>query len=190
MKKLILSSLILFASTFCLQAQILPTFKLGVKGGANFTKLRSEGSTFSSDTKAGYLLGLWGRVGIGGFHIQPEAYFTGKNTSIEREGDPKSSLDFKAIDVPILLGTKFGLGPVGARVQVGPLFTFMTQDVKALDVEFKKNTAAITGGIGVDISKLSADLRYENGLGNLVKSSSNHNQKLNIWTLSIGYSFL
>src|SRR5699024_4405968 len=131
----------------------------------------------------------WGRVGIAGFHIQPEAYFTGKNTSLAEEGEEGKNLDFKAIDVPVLLGTKFGLGPIGARVQAGPLFTFMTNDLKAPDSrEFKKSTSAIVGGIGVDISKISADLRYEHGLGNLIKEGPS--QKLNIWTLSLGYSFL
>lgn len=189
MKKLILSTLILFVTTFTLQAQLFPTFKLGAKAGMNFSKLRSEGSTFNSDTKAGYLVGLWGRVGVAGFHIQPEAYFTGKNTSLAEEGEEGKNLDFKAIDVPVLLGTKFGLGPIGARVQAGPLFTFMTNDLKAPDSrEFKKSTSAIVGGIGVDISKISADLRYEHGLGNLIKEGPS--QKLNIWTLSLGYSFL
>lgn len=188
MKKLILSTFILFAASFTLQAQILPTFKIGAKAGMNFTSLKSGDKILSSDTKAGYLAGLWGRVGIAGIHIQPEAYFTGKNTSIKTEGGDSKSIDLKAIDVPILLGTKVGLGPVGVRIQAGPLFSFMTNDIKAEGVDFKDKNSAIVGGLGADISKLSVDLRYEHGLSKFEKSSPN--SKLNIWTISLGYSFL
>lgn len=87
MKKLILSTLILFTASLSLQAQLLPTFKFGAKAGMNFTSLKSGGRILNSDTKAGYLAGLWGRIGIAGIHIQPEAYFTGKKTSIQTEGE-------------------------------------------------------------------------------------------------------
>lgn len=189
MKKLILSIFICLLATVSLKAQLFPSFKLGVKGGMNFTTLKSNGKMFNSDTKAGYSAGLWGRIGVAGIHIQPEAYFTGKNTSIKEEGGDNKNIDFKAIDVPILLGTRIGLGPVGARIQAGPLFSFMTNKVKDLDGNsFKDNTSAIVGGLGADISKLSVDLRYEHGLGNL--SRSGEKQKLNLWTISLGYNIL
>lgn len=188
MKKLILSTLICLAASLSINAQILPTFQLGAKAGMNFTKLKSDGKVFSSDTKAGYQAGLWGRVGIAGIHIQPEAYFTGKNTSIKSEGSSQS-LDFKAIDVPILLGTKIGFGPLGARIQAGPLFSFMLDKPEATEgITFKDNATAIVGGLGTDITKLSIDLRYEHGLGNFSKGSEK--QKLNLWTISLGYRFL
>lgn len=191
MKKLIFSTFICLVLGFTAQAQLFPEFKFGAKAGMNFTKLKSDSKTFNSDTKAGYLAGLWGRVGIAGFHIQPEAYFTGKNTSIAQEGEATKSMDFKAIDVPILIGTKFGLGPIGARVQVGPLFSFVVDKPKVPDfkeIDWKSNANAIVFGLGADISKLSVDLRYENGLGNFNKKSEKQN--FNLWTISLGYSFL
>ena len=66
----------LFAS-----AQVLPSFQLGIKAGANFSKFDSE-NTFSSENQAGYYAGIWTRIGAAGIHLQPELYVSGKNTAI------------------------------------------------------------------------------------------------------------
>jgi len=43
------------------------------------------------------------------------------------------------------------------------------------------------GGVGVDISKLSVDLRYEHGLGNIHKAAASK-QNLNLFSLAVGIS--
>lgn len=192
MKKRILT-LIVAVATFCTaQAQLFPSFDLGLKAGANFTSLRSEGNYFDSNTRAGFLAGAWARVGVLGFHIQPELYYTTKNTSLRAEGSSQD-LKFSTVDLPILLGTKFGIGPIGARVQAGPLFSFIVDKDNVTsfgrDVNYRDNFSAIVGGVGVDVSKLSLDLRYEAGLGNLNRGGGER-QRLNLWTLAIGYNFL
>ena len=55
-------------------------------------------------------------------------------------------------------------------------------------IDWKSNANAIVFGLGADVSKLSVDLRYENGLGNFNKKSEKQN--FNLWTISLGYSFL
>lgn len=194
MKKLILLFFIALGSIVSTQAQILPTFKLGVKGGLNFTKLTSEDKVFNSDNAAGFLAGIWGRVGIAGFHVQPELYYTTKNAHLKTSGADSDEADvkFSNIDLPILLGTKFGLGPIGARVQVGPIFSFVVDKNEsnlpvAVD-DFKDSMTGLVGGLGVDIKKISVDLRYEYGLTN-ISTSSTDKQRLNLWTIGIGYSF-
>jgi len=191
MKKLILLFFIAFVTTSATQAQILPTFKLGVKGGLNFSKLKSDKELFDANNRAGFLAGVWGRVGVAGFHVQPELYYTTKNSKFKNESN-EGEVKFSTLDLPVLIGTKFGIGPLGARVQVGPVFSFVVdKDEKLFSGidKFKDNMTALTGGVGVDIKKISLDLRYEHGLSN-VSTGSNDKQRLNLWTIGIGYSFL
>lgn len=192
MKKSILTLICLIATIGISQAQLFPTFKVGLKGGLGFSSLRSEGSFFNSDTKTGFQLGAWGRVGVGGFHVQPEVYYASKKAGITKDGD-EGDATFKSMDVPILLGTRIGIGPIGARIQAGPVFSF-AQDGKVVNLgeatnwdAYKKNSTGIIGGIGADISSFTVDLRYEHGLSKLNETGD---QKIRMWTIGVGYSFL
>ncbi|WP_437920773.1 outer membrane beta-barrel protein [Sphingobacterium sp. LRF_L2] len=193
MKKSLLTLICLIVAVGISQAQLLPTFKLGVKGALGFSSLSSEGKLFNSETKTGFQLGAWGRVGIAGFHIQPEAYYASKKVGFTDNGE-SGDATFKSFDVPVLLGTKIGLGPVGFRVQAGPVFSF-AQDgeidfARATEWDsYKKSSTGIIGGIGLDISKLTVDLRYEHGLTNLNESGLD-NQKIRMWTIGVGFAFL
>lgn len=192
MKKIILALTISIAIAFSTQAQLLPTFDLGVKGGLNFTSLKTDGNYFSSDTKAGFLAGVWGRVGVLGLHVQPELYYTTKNSTLQADGQ-EEDVKFSTVDLPILLGTKFGLGGIGGRIQAGPLFSFIVdkdnpRNVFNEDVNFKDRSSAFVAGAGLDIANLGIDLRYEFGLGNINRNSNK--QRLNLWTISLAYNFL
>jgi len=194
MKKIILG---LAALLFCVQAtqaQLLPSLKLGVKGALNFSSLRSEGKILNSDTKAGYQLGVWGRVGAAGFHVQPEIYYAQKKMGVELEGDESGEVTLKSMDIPVLLGTKIGLGPIGVRIQAGPVFSF-AQNGKvsfssATDFDnYKKSSTGVIGGLGADIGSITVDLRYERGLTN-ASESSDYKQRVSMWSIGLGYSFL
>ncbi|HLS94175.1 MAG TPA: porin family protein [Sphingobacterium sp.] len=192
MKKSILTLICLIAAIGISQAQLFPTFKVGLKGGLGFSSLRSEGRFLNSDTKTGFQLGAWGRVGIAGFHVQPEVYYASKKAGISLENE-EGDATFKSMDVPILLGTRIGIGPIGARIQAGPVFSF-AQDGKVVNLSeatnwdaYKKNSTGIIGGVGADIGSFTVDLRYEHGLTNLHETV---NQKIRMWTIGVGFSFL
>jgi len=196
MKKVFLSICLLFSTVWMASAQLLPTFQLGIKGGLNFSSLKTDGEWLSSSAKAGYQAGLWARIGGAGFHFQPELYVTGKSSEAtfkEDGGNVKADVTFTSLDLPLLLGTRIGLGPIAARVQVGPVVSFMLDKgignaLKGV-TEFKdyKNQAiALTGGVGVDIMKFRADLRYEHGLSDISKDGS-EGQKISLWTIGVGY---
>ncbi len=195
MKKILLAFAALFLMVQASQAQLLPSFKLGVKGALNFSSLKSEGKWLNSDTKTGYQLGVWGRIGAAGFHLQPELYYSQKKAGFEPTEDNESGeATIKSMDLPILLGTKIGLGPIGFRIQAGPVFSF-AQDGKvtvksATDFEnYKKSSTGIIGGIGADIRNITIDLRYEHGLNN-ISNNSNQNQKISMWSIGVGYAIL
>src|SRR5690606_6778928 len=141
MKKSLLTLICFIAAITFAQAQLLPSFKLGIKGGLGFSSLSSEGKLFNSDTKTGFQLGAWGRVGLAGFHVQPEVYYASKKAGIKTSNNEEGDATFKSMDVPILLGTKIGLGPVGFRIQAGPVFSF-AQDGKVVNISEATNWAA------------------------------------------------
>lgn len=192
MKKTLLTLVCLFAVVSFSQAQLLPTFKLGVKGALGFSSLNADGKLLNSETKTGFQLGLWARIGAAGLHVQPEAYYASKKVGVEADG-ANGTATFKSFDVPVLLGTRIGLGPIGVRFQAGPVFSF-AQDGKVNLApsawnDYKKNSTGIIGGIGADISKLTVDLRYEHGLSNLSESKE-FSQKIRMWTIGVGFAIL
>lgn len=202
MKRIIVTTLTLLSLSTGAFAQQL---RLGIKAGMNFSELKSNDKWFNSENKVGYQAGVWGRIGTHKFHIQPEAYFTTKTAAIDPKtidgamDISKGNVKFKNIDVPILLGRSFSLGLVDARIQAGPLFSFVLkeknpfgeikQDVsyKEALTNYKKNFSSMVFGAGVDVLSFAVDLRYELGLSNISKFDGNK-QKLNLWTVSVGYS--
>lgn len=192
MKKFLPALLLTFGTATITQAQVLPSFEIGLKGALNYSKLKEQ-SFFNSDNKAGYQAGLYSRIGVLGFHVQPEVYITGKNTKINIEDVTSGDVKFTSVDIPVLLGKRFGLGPIGARIQTGPVFSFITNDSgdsKIKDAlkfsEYKKSSTAWAFGAGLDLSSLRVDLRYELGLNNIAKGGEN-SQKLNMWSIGLGY---
>lgn len=192
MKKILPALLLICGSIATANAQLLPGVEIGLKGALNFSKFKSDGKYFNSDNKAGYQAGLYGRVGVLGFHVQPEIYITGKNTTIKAEGGETTDVKLTTIDIPVLLGKRFGLGPIGARIQTGPIFSFKVDDkqdkiIPSLDPNsYKKNGTSWAFGVGADVSSLRVDLRYEMGLSK-INNSSQANPKINMWSIGLGY---
>ena len=193
MKKIILGLVSLFFFVHSSQAQLLPSLKFGVKGALNFSSLHSDGKLLNKETKAGYQLGVWGRVGAAGLHVQPELYYAQKKMAVESSAENESGeATFKSMDLPILLGTRIGFGPLGVRIQAGPVFSF-AQEGKvtfqtATDFEnYKKTSTGIIGGIGADIRNITIDLRYEHGLSN-INGDSGDKQNISLWSIGVGYA--
>jgi hypothetical protein len=201
MKKFILSLSIFLVAATASQAQLLPKFQLGVKGGVNLTSLSNSGSTFNSSNRAGYLGGLWARFGALGFNFQPEVYVTSKNVDINSSNSTTSAhAKFTSIDVPLLFGGKVGAFGFGGRFYTGPLLSFAINKDQNLGAAFgnasslnyKDSNIAWTLGAGVDIRKISIDLRYETGLTKqeYISNSSSYKTRVSLFNLSLGYAFL
>ena len=207
MKKIILSVFVITASIASASAQLLPSFQFGVKGGVNLSRFSTSLSTgLSSDNRAGYLAGFWARIGGAGINFQPELYYTNKSATINSQiatvstsGITSSSTisekaTYKSIDLPLLIGTKFGVLGNGIRVNTGPVISFAVdknQDAKdafsnATALHFKDQNYAWQFGVGADVRRLSVDLRYEAGI---TKVDNDYNQKtrLNLFNLTLGY---
>ncbi|MES2265859.1 MAG: porin family protein [Bacteroidota bacterium] len=200
MKKLVLTLGLFVAIATATQAQVLPSVQVGVKGGVNLSSLSNSNGTFSSSNRAGYLGGIWARFGALGFNFQPELYITSKNVDINNSNTKIASAKFTSIDVPLLLGGKIGAFGLGGRFYAGPLLSFAinkdnnfgTAVASASRFDYKNSNFAITAGAGVDIRKISIDLRYEAGLTkqNYFDGSTNYKTRVSLFNLSLGYAFL
>jgi len=196
MKKLILA-LTIFASSFSFaSAQILPAFQIGLKAGANLSSLQSSaGATFSSGNRAGYLGGVWMRFGAIGFNFQPELYLTSKNVTIT-QGAGQTDAKFTSLDMPLLLGGKFGAFGIGGRFYTGPVVSFtINKDQgisnalgKTISLNYQDQNFAWQFGAGIDIKRISIDLRYEAGITK--QNYTGGQTRINLFNLSFGYSLV
>src|SRR5665213_3311415 len=192
MKKPHLALTIFAASVGVCYAQVLPTFQFGIKGGANFTGLAPTGGVFSSSSQAGYLGGFWARIGALGFNFQPEMYVTTKNVNIDANGG-ETRAKFTSIDVPLLFGGKVGALGFGARFYTGPLFSFaVNKDQSFADtagkagrLDYHDQNFAWQFGAGLDINRISVDLRYEAGITK--QNYLNTQTKVSLFNLSLAY---
>lgn len=193
MKKLTLTLIIFTAVTSIASAQLLPSFQFGVKGGVNLSSLESTASsTFSSSNQAGYLAGFWARFGALGFNFQPEMYITSKDVNFAANGG-QTQAKFTSVDVPLLFGGKIGAFGLGGRFYTGPVVSFAVNKNqsfidaagKAGSLDYQDQNFAWQFGGGVDIQKISIDLRYEAGI-----TQQNYNSgktRVNLFNLSLAY---
>jgi hypothetical protein len=182
---------------FYASAQVVPSFQLGIKAGANFSKFDTE-NTFSSDNRTGFYGGLWARVGAAGVFFQPELYVSGKKTNLISDATGQvNQVRFTSLDVPLLIGTKFGAAGVGLRLNTGPMFSFILDEDQSFgqaagnvfSADFKDQSLAWQFGAGLDIKKISIDARYELGLSKINKAGYPPT-KLNLFTIGLGYRIL
>ncbi|QKJ29858.1 PorT family protein [Mucilaginibacter mali] len=194
MKKHLALSVICLLAIKLASAQIIPSFEFGLKGGMNLSKF-SHTATFATGNRAGYLGGVWARVGGLGFNFQPELYITGKNVTINNNNGTVNKASFTSLDVPLLLGSKIGAFGVGGRFYTGPLFSlalYKDQNLGAAlgnvaRLNYKDQSMAWTFGAGLDIKKISVDLRYEYGLSKQPYNNGQDETRVNIFNLTLGY---
>src|SRR6056297_3205303 len=191
MKKLVLIAFL--ALPFFMVSQSQAQIKFGIKAGltstsikadevytdindANIEKLKVKGK----NANVGFQGGIFSRITIVNFYVQPELLFTSTSgevevTTIYDSGDPVSVVKdqkFRQLDFPIMLGYK--LGPI--RLQAGPVGTIMLSSdpalsmVETMDVkeEFNGATWGYQVGVGLDIlKKVTIDVKYEGNLSKL-----------------------
>ncbi len=197
MKQILTTAIILLLLVgYNAQAQI---FTIGPKVGLSSTtvKLRDQTALYSEgDANYSYQIGAFARINILGFHIQPEAYFNSvQGEYVSRSsiagGDQTIQLNQNKIDIPVLFG--FKLGPL--RVNAGPVASFnLSSETNNDDFtnQYKDAIFAYQAGVGVDISNLTLDLRYE---GNFTDQGTLGNDndgkiKINQLMLSVGLKLL
>jgi len=198
MKKVILFIAIGLLFTGAASAQILPDFQFGIKAGANLSSFPASGAYNNSD-KAGYLGGIWARFGALGFNFQPELYVANKDVNVtytEGNSTYTNKAQFTSVDLPLLLGTKMGAFGFGARFYTGPVISFAINRQQnfgdaasaAVRLNYSDQNYAWQFGGGLDIQKLSIDLRYEAGLNKIAYGNvDTQHTRINLFNLTLAY---
>lgn len=131
--------------------------------------------TYATDkARLGFHAGLFARLTISSFYLQPEVLFTSSGGKIlvssNNLGDDVQELTYNKLDVPLMLGIKLG---DFFRIQAGPKFSLLlSEDARQSDLfpeikqNYKNSTIGYQAGIGFDIWKFYLDFKYE---GNLSK---------------------
>lgn len=189
MKKYLLCLTMLVAVSITAKAQ----FSLGIKGGVNFSNINTD--NLSSSNRTGYQAGVFARIG-GGLYVQPEMYVSGTGGDFHSNDNSVSGhVSFTNLNIPLLLGKRFGTSGTNFRIMAGPVYTgvlshSLSQSISDAYHDFgnyKSGTLGYQAGVGVDILGLTADLRYEGGL---TKINPSYGQRANIFSLSVGFKIL
>ncbi|MBC7745809.1 MAG: PorT family protein [Flavobacterium sp.] len=201
MKNILLIASFLFVVSIPAMAQ-LPSFNLGIKGGVNYSELKSKSSFTDKNSILGYQFGIWTRIGGAGLYLQPEAYLGTKGGKIPiifqtggNEVEANGEIKFTTLDVPLLIGTKIGANKLNLRFMAGPVLSVIVDKKTTINdaytsiQDYKNQALGLQGGAGVDLGSLSVDLRYEAGLTNISKSTK-YDQKQNLFHLSLGIKLL
>ena len=170
MKKtfVLLAALILMGST----AFAGGGFDLGVKAGYQAAKLSYQKADIKDGFSNHFVIGLFGRVNIGKFYVQPEVlYFKtsnvfdlgvspidiGNNDFIIPTGaNVNLTLNQMNLQVPVLLGLNIlDLGVLSLRAQVGPTANFVLQSKTLIDYSY-----TISGG-GTQQAEANTDKGFD-----------------------------
>ena len=192
-----IKNLFVIASMFFMLGTVsAQEFSIGPKVGLSQGNVEVNGDGFSKgNSKMGYHVGLFARLGGNFIYLQPEVLYTNTGgefkESVQGMGEVKYEATFNRLDVPVLVGLKFA---DFLRIQAGPVASFMlnsevTQDVGNASLpDYKKSTLAYQAGIGVDIGNMILDLKYEGSLGNVSEKVAGFStdQRQNQLILSLG----
>lgn len=187
MKKVFLLFAALFIATMA-NAQF--DIAVGPKVGYQATKLSLNKERIKSDFKGNMTFGVFGRVTIKKFIVQPELlYFkSGKIFKLDAIGEdfgwnnlvpnPTITINQSNLALPIYLGYQFvDLDLIKMRANVGPVFYFamgkteyqtnMMCDAEPLTTQESPTEAMTLGGalnLGVDVWRFTLDVNYSIGL--------------------------
>ncbi|WP_425636076.1 porin family protein [Algoriphagus yeomjeoni] len=193
MKKLILSlALLAFALTGYSQG-----FAFGPKVGLSQTQLDLKSDDFKNgDSKFGYHVGLFARIGLGPLYLQPEILYTqtqGQFTFNPADAPIKDyEADFNRVDIPLMVGLKMFKV---LRIQAGPIASInVNSELKdagqtVQNAKFEDATIGYQAGLGLDIGNLIIDAKYESSLDKITGSMGKFStdQRVNQWILSVGF---
>jgi hypothetical protein len=175
-------------------------FTFGIKGGVNYSNLKTSDNLTNENSILGYQAGVFARIG-GLIYLQPELYLATKGneyTGIETNGgitNIKGDIKFTTLDVPLLLGTKIGSNKLNLRFMGGPVISFILEKDNNLGSvynqvsdfgNYKNQTLGLQAGAGIDLGNISFDARYEAGLSN-ISQSEKYNQQQRLFHLSLGF---
>lgn len=184
----------LFLAVLFLAQASFAQFSLGVKAGANITKV--DGRSFKDEFRYGYHLGGFATIPIGGrFSIQPEVLFNQFQTKTDSSFSniyqnalsDGNNVKLNYLSIPVLLNYKLGSL---LTLQAGPQFGVLLDRNKNLlqngKDAFDKGDLSMLGGAQLGLGKIKLTGRYFVGLNNINDIDNQDQWKAQGWQLSLG----
>ncbi len=177
---------------------VLAQFNIGIKGGANITKI--DGKAFKDEFMYGYHLGGFAEIGLGKkLGLQPEVLFNQYQTRVDSsfrsiyQGAANFSdnrnVKLNYLSVPLLLTYKLGNAlSLQAGPQVGILIDQNKDLIQNGKEAFSKGDFSMLGGATINISKLRLSGRYMVGLNDINDLDDQNRWKNQGFQLSLGIS--
>ncbi|HQV61351.1 MAG: PorT family protein [Chitinophagaceae bacterium] len=184
----------LFAAVLLSQA-MMAQFHLGVKAGANITKV--DGKSFKDEFRYGYHLGGFAEIRLGNkLVLQPEVLFNQYATRLDSNYknvyedvfDGNSNIKLNYLSVPVLLNYKL----VGnfISLQAGPQFGVLLDQNKTLlqngGNAFKSGDLSMLAGVLVRVGPMRINGRYAIGLNNISDIADDDKWKNQGFQVSVG----
>ncbi len=167
---------------------------IGLKAGFNSTKIDlsdiPSGTDIKNEARNGFLFGGYGRLKlVGALSFQPELYYAKKQTEYRFEEASGSNRiisgesTINSFDIPLLANLQLiDLKVAQIYGLAGPVASFMSSsDIKNLET----SNWTFQAGIGAQVWKFSADVRYEWGMKDITKGDIG--QKTDVLTFTVGY---
>ncbi len=188
MRTWLLAVSLLLASTAFAQLPI----NIGIKAGANYSLIQTDANGISTNGKASYLGGAFGRLKIKKFTAQIEALYVDVNGELEDDflGTTRD-IKYGNLDVPLLVGYRF-LDLKVLKLGVNAGITQSVNLTKSGDLPkdgFEDGYTSGTIGVAADIPLFIFDVRYQHGLGDYYASPGFESQN-NMLTLSVAWKII
>jgi hypothetical protein len=200
--KFLLIALLYIALSININAQL----KWGIRAGVSSSDIKLE-NVDNTNYKLeynkgnyGWHAGLMGQLKILKLFVQPELLFSTANVDVSYT-DPDStsygSQKFNKIDLPVMVGIKLAI----FKFEVGPVGTYIINskskllDEKKVNQDISGATFGYQAGIGVELTNLLIDFKYEGNLSKLGSGMTisgqqvNFDQRMSQLIFSIGYLF-
>lgn len=186
----------LFLFSALLVSQVMMAqFHLGVKGGANITKV--NGKSFKDQFRYGYHLGGFAEIRVSNkFVLQPEVLFNQYATRLDSSYknvyqdvfDGKSNIRLSYLSIPIVLNYKL----IGSfmSLQAGPQFGVLIDQNKTLlqngGNAFKNGDFSMLAGVQFKVGPMRLNGRYAIGLNNISDLPDDDKWKNQGFQVSVG----
>lgn len=205
MKKIILLiSILLIVIKLSAQKIDLIPISFGIKAGYVYSDI--DISTYEdfrvtgNDKKSGTLLGVYVRINLKKWYIQPELNYISQKVTVNTQVDSRvfeQEYKIYTSEIPLKVGYKFlDLKVVKLRIFGGPVLTFKLDDkIKILNGGNSVSNAipkslnsvnwAFRAGLGIDVLKFNLDIAYQKGLSDI---SDNFLKEADLYLVTLGFN--
>ena len=145
----------------------------GPKIGANFSNLDTNNVSASQNSITGLTAGLFLEIrSSSAFSFQAELLYSEQGADLDSNINQLQNVELEYLQAPILL--KYRLLKI-FNVHAGPQLGFLTNDIKSDNYESENFDFSGVAGVGAEIGKLRADLRYHFGFTDAIEINSLNN---------------